>query len=72
MYNVYMLCAIVAIIAPYWASVLAQPHLKAYQASERGGELMIDVVDYAGTGADAGTVHISGRAVVIMRGQISL
>ncbi|NNE56638.1 MAG: PhzF family phenazine biosynthesis protein [Hellea sp.] len=53
-----------AAIGPYWAAKLGQSKLTAYQASQRGGILWIDV------GTDRMT--ISGKAVTYLRGEITL
>lgn len=47
---------------PYWARVLKKNKLSAYQASERGGELTVEVVN--------DRVFISGEAVTVIEGRI--
>jgi len=49
-------------LAPYWANKLNKTHLKAYQASERGGTLYCDVTPEHTT--------VSGDAVLYSRGKI--
>ncbi|WP_422927354.1 PhzF family phenazine biosynthesis protein [Singulisphaera sp. PoT] len=49
-------------LGPYWAEKLGKTHLKAYQASPRGGSLRIQV--------DGPRTRLSGRAVTVMRGEL--
>jgi len=53
-----------AAIGPYWAEKLGKPRLKAYQASERGGVLHLEVKEKRLT--------ISGHAVTYMKSTIFL
>lgn len=53
-----------AAIGPYWAERLGKPKLKAYQASERGGVLWLEVGD--------SRVTISGQAVTFMQAEMRL
>lgn len=46
-------------LAPYWANRLGQTKLKAFQASNRGGELLLELA--------GDRVKISGQAVTLMR-----
>ncbi len=46
--------------APYWSQKLKKNHLKAYQASKRGGELILDVTE--------DRVKITGQAITVMNG----
>jgi PhzF family phenazine biosynthesis protein len=51
-------------LIPYWSTSLGKRHLRAYQASARGGELWCE---------DCGRrVRIAGNAVLFLRGTISL
>ena len=52
-----------AAIGPYWAARLGKTKLKAYQASERGGILWLDI------GEDR--LKISGHAVTFMKAEIT-
>ncbi|MDE7337226.1 MAG: PhzF family phenazine biosynthesis protein, partial [Clostridia bacterium] len=45
-------------IAPYWAKKYGKNHIKAFQASERTGELFCEVCD------GCNKVKISGKAVL--------
>jgi PhzF family phenazine biosynthesis protein len=47
--------------APYWAKKLGKNKLKAYQASPRGGELLLEVTPER--------VYISGHAVTVFEGK---
>lgn len=49
-------------LAPFWASRLGQAELRAYQASERGGELVVRTRD--------DRVELLGRAITVMRGEL--
>jgi predicted PhzF superfamily epimerase YddE/YHI9 len=49
-------------LTPYWSNVLGKTELRAYQASERGGELGLKLVD--------DRVLISGQAVTVIEGII--
>ena len=50
--------------APYWAKKLGKPHLFAYQASKRGGELTLDVTK--------DRVYITGHAVTVINGEMKV
>jgi PhzF family phenazine biosynthesis protein len=50
------------VLPSFWAGRLGKDNLLAHQASKRGGELRL--------GLDTDTVHISGRAVTVMRGEL--
>lgn len=50
-------------LAPYWSQRLRKKHLKAHQASKRGGELIINL--------DNNRVHITGQAVTVLEGYIN-
>lgn len=49
-------------LTPYWAQKLGKETFSAYQASKRGGELFLTL--------DEARVRISGRAVIVMHGEI--
>jgi len=50
-------------LAPYWSAKLAKQELRAYQASARGGELMLRLV--------GDRVRIGGQAVTVLRGELT-
>jgi PhzF family phenazine biosynthesis protein len=49
-------------LAPYWSRVFDKRHLKAFQASPRGGELLLTLKE--------DRVFITGSAITIMQGNI--
>jgi predicted PhzF superfamily epimerase YddE/YHI9 len=49
-------------LAPYWAERLGRTEFNAYQASERGGRMRVTL--------DGDRVHLAGRAVTMMRGEL--
>lgn len=49
-------------LAPYWAKTLGKNRLHAYQASQRGGELLLDVKEER--------IHISGHALTVIKGTL--
>jgi PhzF family phenazine biosynthesis protein len=49
-------------LAPFWAERLGRTEFKAYQASARGGEMRVTL--------DGSRVHLAGRAVTMMRGEL--
>jgi PhzF family phenazine biosynthesis protein len=49
-------------LMPYWAKKLGKNRLKAYQASKRGGELLLELND--------DRVRITGHAVTVFNGQM--
>lgn len=51
-------------LTPYWASRLGKSELTAYQASSRGGVLHVRL--------DGDRVHIGGRAVTVLRGELAV
>ncbi|HYE83284.1 MAG TPA: PhzF family phenazine biosynthesis protein [Clostridia bacterium] len=53
------------VLAPYWSAILKKRELKALQASQRSGELLIRV-------AGGGRLEFIGDAVVVMKGEIYL
>lgn len=50
------------LLAPFWAEKLGQREFDAYQASERGGELHLQLMD--------DRVLISGEAVIVIKGEL--
>jgi PhzF family phenazine biosynthesis protein len=53
------------VLAPYWASILGKKEIKALQASERCGEIMIKITEN-------GRLEFTGKAVVVLQGEIYL
>ena len=51
-------------LAPYWAQKLGKKHLKAYQASKRGGDLTLEVLPER--------ILISGQAVTVLEGKMRI
>lgn len=51
-------------LGPYWAMRLNKTHLRAYQASARGGELLLKVTE--------NTVDVTGKAITVMKGEMFL
>lgn len=49
-------------LAPYWAHVLKKNKLRAYQASQRGGELLLEIIPQR--------VLITGQAITIFEGNL--
>jgi predicted PhzF superfamily epimerase YddE/YHI9 len=52
------------VLAPYWAKKLGKPELRAFQCSERGGELRLAV--------QGERTVLQGRAVTVLRGGLAL
>lgn len=50
------------LLAPYWASVLGKNEMRAYQASARGGEVSLRLVN--------DRVFLGGEAVTVLRGSL--
>lgn len=50
------------VLAPYWTELLGKSKMHAFQASERGGELFLELTE--------DRVHITGKAITIIEGQI--
>ncbi len=50
-------------LAPYWAAKLGAAELVAYQASARGGELLLRLLD--------DRVQLEGEAVTVLRGELT-
>jgi len=53
------------VLTPYWSKHLGKDRMKAYQASERGGELDVRMLS-------GGRVELTGRAVTIFVGRLIL
>ncbi|MFE4714075.1 PhzF family phenazine biosynthesis protein [Paenibacillus sp. NPDC056722] len=51
-------------LGPYWAARLNRSLLSAYQASPRGGHLLLDV------GTE--TITLTGHAITILKGQLQV
>jgi PhzF family phenazine biosynthesis protein len=51
-------------LAPYWSGILEKDEMHAYQASERGGELIVRLT--------GDRVHLIGQAVVVLKGDLKL
>ena len=49
------------VLAPFWMERLGKKKMKAYQASERGGELLLEICGDE-------RVHIIGKAVTVLKG----
>ncbi|UCC44988.1 MAG: PhzF family phenazine biosynthesis protein [Candidatus Zixiibacteriota bacterium] len=52
------------VLAPYWSEKLNKPQMVGYQASARGGTVKMTV--------DGDRIRLAGRAVTMMRGEMSL
>lgn len=52
------------VLAPYWAKILEKREMFAYQASSRGGELRVRVLD-------KGRVDLIGKAVIVSKGELN-
>ncbi len=53
-------------LAPYWAAKLGKQEMRAFQASERGGEITVRL----GGGLESGRVVLGGHAVTVLRGEL--
>ncbi|KAM8876165.1 phenazine biosynthesis-like domain-containing protein isoform 1-T1 [Synchiropus picturatus] len=53
------------VLGSYWSSALGKKKLLAYQCSSRGGELELEI-------RDDGRIYITGRAVTVLQGTITL
>jgi PhzF family phenazine biosynthesis protein len=49
-------------LGPFWAARLSKAELRAYQASARGGEVLVHVA--------GARVHLGGSAVTVLRGEL--
>lgn len=52
------------VLAPYWAAKLGRTELTGYQASRRGGHVRVR--------AAGDRVHLGGRAITVMRGELAV
>jgi predicted PhzF superfamily epimerase YddE/YHI9 len=52
------------VLAPYWAAKLGRDELVGYQASRRGGTVRVR--------SAGGRVHLAGRAVTVLRGELAV
>jgi PhzF family phenazine biosynthesis protein len=50
------------VLGPYWSRILGKDEMRAYQASERGGELLLELTGQR--------VYITGEAVTVVRGHL--
>jgi PhzF family phenazine biosynthesis protein len=53
------------VLAPYWARIRGRSPMEAYQASPRGGELLVSL-------AGSDRVRIAGHARIVLRGYLDL
>lgn len=53
------------VLTPYWAKILGKKEMLAYQASERGGELKVQL-------DSKDRVNLIGHAVIVLRGELYL
>lgn len=53
------------VLTPFWAGVLGKEEMRAFQASRRGGELLV-------RDAGGGRVHLIGQAVIVLKGRLFL
>lgn len=51
------------VLTPYWSRILGKSEMLAFQASERGGKLVVRLVS-------GGRVHLIGDAVIVLRGEL--
>jgi len=58
------------VLAPYWQAVLNKRKMTAFQASARGGEVLVEVHD--DMGGHRRRVLISGKAVIVMEAVMKL
>ncbi|RLC77578.1 MAG: PhzF family phenazine biosynthesis protein [Chloroflexi bacterium] len=52
------------VLAAYWAGILGKTKMKAFQASVRGGEILIEI--------DGGSFFLTGQAVTVFEGDLVL
>jgi len=50
------------VLVPYWGRRLGKAEMYAYQASKRGGELLLELA--------GDRVHITGKAVTVVEGKL--
>jgi predicted PhzF superfamily epimerase YddE/YHI9 len=53
------------ILAPYWSKILQKNEMFAYQASARGGKLVVRL-------RQKGRVELIGNAVIVLKGELYL
>jgi PhzF family phenazine biosynthesis protein len=53
------------LLTPYWSEQLNKKKMRAYQASDRGGEVIVENLEND-------RVKLSGRAVLFMKGEITI
>jgi PhzF family phenazine biosynthesis protein len=60
-------------LGPYWQGRLGKAEFVAYQASARGGTVLVRVVGSAGGGRGGGgnRVRLGGRAITVLRGELA-
>ena len=52
------------VLTPYWSEALSKPEMLAYQASERGGKIIVQLAE--------DRVNLIGEAVVVFKGKLLL
>ncbi|ASW43945.1 phenazine biosynthesis protein PhzF [Clostridium isatidis] len=57
--------ALHSLLASYWSSILNKREMIAYQASNRGGEILIELLE-------KDRVKLSGDSVIVLKGEINL
>jgi PhzF family phenazine biosynthesis protein len=50
------------VLTPYWSNILGKKRMKAYQASKRGGSMIVEDKD--------DRVHLIGKSVLVIEGKI--
>lgn len=53
------------VLTPYWSKILNKKQLSAYQASARGGKLIVRQ-------NESGRVDLIGNAVIVLKGELYL
>lgn len=53
------------VLANYWGHILAKKEMKAYQASSRGGELILRLIDDE-------RLDLIGQAIIVLKGEINI
>jgi PhzF family phenazine biosynthesis protein len=51
------------VLGPYWSKKLGKDKMRAYQASERGGEIGVELTDLR--------VHLTGQSVMVVEGTLT-
>lgn len=54
-----------AVLAPFWSEILRKKEMRAFQASERGGELLVKILA-------PNRVGLVGDAVIVSKGELRL